>query len=72
MSLAEGGLTRLNWRKATHSMNNGACVEAASVAGTVVVRDSQDLRGPIVQYPSSAWHTFVGNARTGRFDALAP
>jgi len=72
MSLAEGGLTRLNWRKATHSMNNGACVEVASAASTVVVRDSQDVRGPIVQYPSTAWHAFVGNARTGRFNTLVP
>ena len=59
MSLTEGGLARLNWRKAMRSMNTGACVEVASAADTVAVRDSQDLRGPVVRYPSTAWRSFV-------------
>lgn len=72
MSLAESGLARLNWRKSMQSMNNGACVEVASAVDTVAVRDSQDLRGPVVRYTSTAWRSFVGGARTGRFDTLVP
>jgi hypothetical protein len=72
MSMAEGGSVRPNWRKAMRSMNNGACVEVASAVDTVAVRDSQDLRGPVVRYTSTAWRSFVGDARTGRFDTLVP
>jgi hypothetical protein len=72
MSLNEGGSARLNWRKAMRSMNNGACVEVASTTGTVAVRDSWDLRGPVMRYTSTAWRSFVGDARTGRFDTLVP
>lgn len=72
MSFNEGGLARLNWRKATRSMNAGACVEVASATDTVAVRDSQDLRGPVVRYTSTAWRSFVGDSRTGRFDTLVP
>jgi hypothetical protein len=70
MSLHEGGLARLDWRKALRSMNAGACVEVGSASDTVAVRDSQDLRGPVVRYPSTAWRSFVSDARTGRFDAF--
>ncbi len=69
MSLNEGVLARQNWRKAMRSMNAGACVEVASALDAVAVRDSQDLRGPVVRYTSAAWRSFVGDARSGRFDA---
>ena len=73
MSLNDGGLARLDWRKAMRSMNAGACVEVGSSAtDTVAVRDSQDLRGPVVRYTSTAWRSFVGATRTGHFDTLVP
>jgi uncharacterized protein DUF397 len=60
---------RLNWRKARHSVSNGACVEAASAAGSVRVRDSQDAKGPVLSYPEGAWQSFVRDARAGMYDA---
>ena len=71
MSLNEGGLARPNWRKAMRSMNAGACVEVTSAPDIVAVRDSQDRRGPVVRYTSTAWRSFVGDARTGRFGGPA-
>jgi hypothetical protein len=72
MSLNDGGSARFDWRKARRSMNAGACVEVGSATEAVAVRDSQDLRGPVVRYTSTAWRSFVGDARTGRFDTLVP
>ncbi len=61
-------LQRLDWRKAQHSMSNGACVEVASATENVVIRDSMDPSGPVLRYPAVSWNSFVGMARTGRFD----
>lgn len=58
----------LRWRTARRSAGNGACVEVAPADGTVLVRDSQDQAGPIVQYPGSSWRTFLGAAKMGQFD----
>jgi len=68
MSLNEGSTTRLDWRKAMRSMNHGACVQVASTTDAVVVRDTQDLGGPVMRYTPAAWCAFVDGARTGRFD----
>ncbi|MER6815433.1 DUF397 domain-containing protein [Spirillospora sp. NPDC000708] len=40
-------LNDLRWRKASRSASNGGeCVELASAAGVVAVRDSKDPDGP--------------------------
>ncbi|MFI7078763.1 DUF397 domain-containing protein [Micromonospora sp. NPDC049903] len=52
-------LSRANWRTSTRSVGNGNCVEVAVVDGRVAVRDSKDRPGPVLTFPSSAWHTFV-------------
>jgi len=58
----------LSWRTARRSAGNGACVEVATARRHVLVRDSKDQHGPVVQYPSGAWQTFLANARKGQFD----
>jgi hypothetical protein len=58
----------LSWRTARRSAGNGACVEVATARRHVLVRDSKDQDGPVVQYPSGAWQTFLANARKGQFD----
>lgn len=42
------------WRKAQGSIANGECLEIASLAGAVVVRDSADPSGAILQSLSGA------------------
>ena len=55
---------RLEWRKSSHSIGNGDCVEAAS-NGEIVVRDSKDADGPILRYSVSAWQAFVADLKRG-------
>ena len=70
MSLTYDEFNRLNWRKTKYSMNGGNCVEVASTAGIVVIRDSKDPRGPLLQYSRDSWRSFLGEARLGHFDTL--
>ena len=58
----------LQWRTARRSAGNGACVEIAPVAGAILIRDSKDQDGPVVLHPDHSWRTFLGEAKTGRFD----
>lgn len=58
------------WRKATASNNNGACVEVR-LAGEdqVQVRDSKaEGCGPILGFASDAWTGFLAGIRAGEFD----
>jgi hypothetical protein len=68
MSLPQDETRRLNWRKASHSIANGSCVELASTPGDVAVRDSQDQGGLVLLYSAAAWDSFLGAARAGGFD----
>jgi hypothetical protein len=58
----------LRWRTARRSVGNGACVEVAPASGAILVRDSQDQAGPVVQYPSKSWGLFLQAAKNGRYD----
>lgn len=58
----------LRWRTARRSAGNGACVEIAPMTGAILVRDSQDQAGPIVQYPGKSWHLFLQAAKKGQYD----
>jgi hypothetical protein len=59
-----------NWRKASRSIGNGACVEAASGGGHVLVRDSVNPSGAVIAYAPKAWQGFINSAKTGSFDSF--
>jgi hypothetical protein len=59
-----------NWRKASRSIGNGACVEAASAAGRVLVRDSVNPSGAVIAYAPGAWQGFIDSAKTGGFGSF--
>ncbi|MGC4949379.1 DUF397 domain-containing protein [Streptomyces sp. DT224] len=53
----------LAWFKSSYSgAEGGQCVEVATGAGAVHVRDSKDAAGPVLRVSQNAWAGFVGLA----------
>jgi hypothetical protein len=53
-------LSRIGWRKASHSTNNGGdCVEVGTVPHVVAVRDSKDPQGPALAFRAEDWTAFT-------------
>jgi len=49
-----------NWRTASYSgANGGECVEVASAADAVLVRDTRNRDGGTLSVSASAWRAFV-------------
>ncbi|MEV6506578.1 DUF397 domain-containing protein [Streptomyces sp. NPDC051642] len=60
-------MSEFEFTKSTYSSGDahGECVEVArNVPGTVAVRDSKDVGGPILQVAPSAWAAFTPHAET--------
>jgi Domain of unknown function (DUF397) len=54
------GTSALSWRKSSYSGNNGGnCVEAGSLPGAVIVRDTTDRDGRTLTFDTQAWHAFA-------------
>jgi hypothetical protein len=48
------------WRKSSYSGTSGnACVETASGAGVILVRDTTDRGGVTLSVPADAWARFT-------------
>lgn len=54
-----------NWRKASYSNPNGACVEAANRSARVIgVRDSALAGGsPVLEFPVAAWQQLTASLK---------
>ncbi|WP_371773436.1 DUF397 domain-containing protein [Streptomyces sp. NBC_01438] len=61
------------WFKSSYSNNGGSCVEwaptHAATTGVVPVRDSKDLRGPVLDIPAHAFTSFVAGIKAGELGA---
>ncbi len=47
------------WRTSTYSASNGGCVEVATSPGVVLVRDSNDRGGPVLNFTARHWRAFL-------------
>ena len=63
-------MTGMEWRKASASLANSACVEVA-LGDPVLVRHSKDPDGPVLAFSRAEWAAFIDGARGGEFDGLA-
>jgi hypothetical protein len=61
-------LSSANWRKSSHSGNNG-CVEVAFIEDQVAVRDSKDPSGPVLVFNAHEWSAFIAGTIDGEFDS---
>lgn len=66
---ANGGCIEVasgDWRKASYSAANGGCVEVSSAERLVGVRDTkQHGNGPVLEFPGTAWRSFISDVRSG-------
>ena len=56
-------MPRFQFAKSSHSGGDAGqqCVEVArNVPGTIAVRDSKDMNGPVLRLNPTAWATFAG------------
>jgi hypothetical protein len=54
----------MNWRKATYSNGGENCIEVAADPHGLVVRDTQDRTGPVINFSADAWQAFTGSLKT--------
>jgi hypothetical protein len=55
------------WRKSSFS-GIGDCVEVASEAAGVAIRNSKDPSGTVVQCTAAEWRAFLDDVRGGELD----
>ncbi|MEV4639180.1 DUF397 domain-containing protein [Actinoplanes sp. NPDC049548] len=58
----------LTWRKSSRSGAAGHCVEVATAATSIFVRDSKDVSGPVLEFAMPGWADFIAGVRAGEFD----
>ncbi|MGI8308788.1 DUF397 domain-containing protein [Saccharopolyspora hattusasensis] len=58
-----------NWRKASYSGQQSACVEVGSIADGAAVRDTKNRAAGYFTTTTDQWSAFVAAIKGGRFDA---
>jgi hypothetical protein len=52
------------WRKSSYSRGANACIEAGSVPGAVLIRDTKDHgSGPVLRVSPAEWKRFTASVR---------
>jgi Domain of unknown function (DUF397) len=53
----------MTWRTSTRSIGNGACVEVADSPSVILVRDTTNRLGTVLELPAYAWQQFTESLR---------
>jgi hypothetical protein len=69
-AVSDAERVNLVWTKARASSFQGQCVQLASAAAGVAMRDSKDPDGPILLYSRAEFQAFIDGARNGDFDGI--
>lgn len=57
-------LTSLTWRTSSYSGSNGGnCIQIATTATAVAVRDSKDPHGPVLAFGPRDWQRFTSQVK---------
>jgi Domain of unknown function (DUF397) len=54
-----------DWRKSTFSGDSGSCTEIACAEQSVLVRDSRNPSGTVLQFSADQWSSFMNRVRAG-------
>jgi Domain of unknown function (DUF397) len=65
--MSELGNSRAQWRKSTYSSGNGQCVEVATLAQTVAIRDSKAPHQGRLVVSHDEWTALLSQIKAGRF-----
>ena len=59
------GTNAVTWRKSSFSGGNGGqCVEAGSIPGAVLVRDTTNRNGGTLAFSAQAWKAFAATIKS--------
>ena len=62
--MSSSDTTGAAWRKSTYSTAQGSCVEAGSVPGRILIRDTtQHGIGPVMSISPKTWRRFTASIR---------
>jgi hypothetical protein len=56
------------YRKSSYSTAKGTCVEVATTADVIAVRDSKDPTAPSLLFNYHEWQAFIKGVKAGEFD----
>jgi hypothetical protein len=56
--------------KSSRSLTNGQCVEVADVPDGMLVRDSKNPTGPVLEFNRLEWIAFIEGVKNGEFDLV--
>jgi uncharacterized protein DUF397 len=63
-------IVEYRWRRSSRC-DHGQCVEVALLPTRVVMRDSKDPGGSVLNFDRETWTGFVGSLRDGEFDRVS-
>jgi uncharacterized protein DUF397 len=52
------------WRKSSASADSGTCIEVAALRSSVLVRDSRNRSGGVLEVSREQWHAFLARVRS--------